>query len=149
MKNTRFNTVLAMLLVVALCLSIVPVIAMAADTRTSDEEIQFSSVTRDNPAEEEEGDIHIPIGSLPTNPTEPSVPTEPSTPTEPEATPGDMNGDDKVTNDDVVALMWNALFPEQYPLTVNGDVNKDGKVTNDDVVTLMWHALFPEQYPLP
>ena len=26
MKNTRFNTVLAMLLVVALCLSIVPVI---------------------------------------------------------------------------------------------------------------------------
>ena len=146
MKNTRLNTVLAMLLVVALCLSIVPVIAMAADTRTSDEEIQFSSVTRDKPAEEEEGDIHIPIGSLPTNPTEPSAPTEPSVPA---AKPGDMTGDDELTNVDVVALMWNILFPEQYPLNVETDLNKDGSRTNDDVVTLMWHVLFPEQYPLP
>ena len=69
--------------------------------------------------------------------------------TAPTAMPGDMNGDDILSNDDVVALMWNILFPEQYPLTVNTDLNKDNARTNDDVVALMWYVLFPEQYPLP
>ncbi len=65
-----------------------------------------------------------------------------------ETMPGDMNGDDKLTNDDVVALMWNILFPEQYPLDVETDLNKDGTLSNADVVALMWYVLFPEQYPL-
>ena len=62
---------------------------------------------------------------------------------------GDVNGDGIVTNDDVVALMWFSLFPEEYPLEGDCDMNGDGVVTNDDVVTLMWYSLFPEEYPLP
>ena len=63
-------------------------------------------------------------------------------------TPGDMNGDDAVTNDDVIALMWNVLFPEDNPITGNGDLDGDGAVTNADVTLLMWHVLFPEENPL-
>ncbi len=66
----------------------------------------------------------------------------------PSALPGDMDGDDNLTNDDVVALMWHVLFPELYPLTADTDLNKDGALTNEDVVALMWHVLFPELYPL-
>ncbi len=61
---------------------------------------------------------------------------------------GDMNNDSVVNNDDVVALMWYVLFPEQYPISVSGDLNQDGMVNNNDVIALMWYVLFPEQYPL-
>ena len=62
---------------------------------------------------------------------------------------GDIDGNGTVSNDDVIALMWNVLFPEQYPLEGNVDMNKDGSVDNNDVIALMWYVLFPEQYPLP
>ena len=143
-KSHRLHALLAMLLVVALCLSIVPVITMAApDTRAENEEITFSSAAQDRPAEEEEGDIHIPIGSLPTQPSEPSQPTEP------ESVPGDFTGDDSVTNDDVIALLWHVLFPDTNPINGNPDLNKDNSLTNDDVIILLWYVLFPEQNPLP
>jgi hypothetical protein len=66
----------------------------------------------------------------------------------PSALPGDMDGDDNLTNDDVVALRWHVLCPELYPLTADTDLNKDGVLTNEDVVALMWHVLFPDLYPL-
>lgn len=156
-KSHRLYTLLAMLLVVALCLSIVPVITLAAQNTRTNDEIPFSSETGNGPAQEEEGDIHIPIGSLPTQPTQPSQPTEPETeptepetqPTEPESVPGDVSGDDALSNDDVIALMWHILFPDENPINGNGDLNKDGKLSNDDVITLMWHILFPDENPLP
>lgn len=61
---------------------------------------------------------------------------------------GDLNGDKWVNNDDVVLLLWNTLFPEDYPLNVSGDMDRNGKVNNEDVVLLLWHTLFPEEYPL-
>ncbi len=61
---------------------------------------------------------------------------------------GDITGDGEVNNDDVVMLLWNTLFPEEYPLSVSADINKDGETNNDDVVLLLWHTLFPEEYPL-
>jgi len=61
---------------------------------------------------------------------------------------GDYTGDDAVNNDDVTLLLWNTLFPEDYPLAANADLTGDGAVNNDDVVLLLWHTLFPEDYPL-
>ncbi len=56
----------------------------------------------------------------------------------------DVNGDGVVTNDDVVELMWYALFPQEKSINGDGDINRDGAVTNADVVELMWYVLFPE-----
>lgn len=61
---------------------------------------------------------------------------------------GDFTGDGRVTNDDVVALLWHSLFPDMNPLNASGDLNGDGDVTNDDVSLLLWHSLFPEENPL-
>ncbi len=61
---------------------------------------------------------------------------------------GDIDGDDQVNNDDVVALLWYTLFPEDYDVAAGADTNNDGAVDNDDVVNLLWHTLFPEEYPL-
>jgi len=61
---------------------------------------------------------------------------------------GDLTGDNTVNNEDVVLLLWNTLFPTDYPLEVSGDINQDDLVNNDDVALLLWHTLFPEDYPL-
>lgn len=140
---------LTVLLVIALCMSIVPVVAMAAQSTRTGSDIEYPSNTSGGSAEEEEGDIRIPIGSLPTVPeeTEPTVPEE-TEPSEPETVPGDLNGDDRVSNEDVVKLLWHTLFPEEFPLDVSGDLNGDDKVSNEDVVKLLWHTLFPDEFPL-
>ena len=61
---------------------------------------------------------------------------------------GDMDGSGEITNDDVVALMWHVLFPDDNPISGNGDFNHDNSVDNNDVILLMWHILFPEENPL-
>jgi len=66
-----------------------------------------------------------------------------------EIKPGDFNGDNEVKNDDVLALLWYSLFPEEYSRDVDGDLNHDDQITNADVVILLWYALFPEECPLP
>lgn len=143
--NHKLHTVLVSLLVIVLCLSVIPVITMAAqDTRTDNSEIGFTGTKQDNPAQEEDGDIRVPIGSLPTTaPTEPSVPA-------PAHIAGDINDDTQVNNEDVVLLLWHTLFPEDYPLSaeVKADLTGNGKIDNEDVVLLLWHTLFPEDYPL-
>ena len=68
--------------------------------------------------------------------------------TEPETVTGDLTGDNTVTNEDVLALLWHTLFPEQNPITTNADFTGDGKISNEDVLKLLWHALFPEENPL-
>lgn len=67
---------------------------------------------------------------------------------EPEVLPGDLDGDNIVTNDDVVRLLWHTLFPENTPIMGSGDLNGDEIITNDDVIKLLWHCLFPEENPL-
>ena len=66
----------------------------------------------------------------------------------PEVLPGDFTGDDLVTDDDAIYLLWHTLFPERYPLQGNGDLTGDDLVTDDDAIYLLWHTLFPERYPL-
>ena len=58
----------------------------------------------------------------------------------------DLNG--TVDVDDVLTLLWNVLFPEEYPIEVAADFDGDGVTDVDDVLTLLWHVLFPEEYPL-
>ena len=85
----------------------------------------------------------------PETPTDPE-PTDPE-PTEPEVTPavpGDMDGDGQVTVDDVLALLWYVLFPDDYPIGAEADFDGNGETNVDDVLTLLWYVLFPDDYPL-
>ena len=61
---------------------------------------------------------------------------------------GDFTGDDLVTDDDAIYLLWHTLFPELYPIENDGDLTGDGLITDDDAIYLLWHTLFPELYPL-
>ena len=61
---------------------------------------------------------------------------------------GDFTGDGKVTDADVIYLLWYTVFPEDYPLNQGGDFTGDGQVTDADVIYLLWHTVFPEDYPL-
>ena len=66
----------------------------------------------------------------------------------PERIPGDIDGNETVDVDDVLALLWNVLFPDDYPIEAEADFDDNGVVDVDDVLTLLWHVLFPEDYPL-
>ena len=61
---------------------------------------------------------------------------------------GDVDTNGNIDVDDVLALLWNVLFPEDYPIEVDADFDHNGITDVDDVLTLLWHVLFPEDYPL-
>lgn len=61
---------------------------------------------------------------------------------------GDTNADGSVSGQDAVVLLWNVLFPEQYPMDGDVDYNRDAIIDAEDAVYLLWHTLFPELYPL-
>lgn len=67
---------------------------------------------------------------------------------EPQIQRGDLNGDGKVTDLDVSALLRHILFPARYEIIGDADFNKDGKLTDADAGYLLKHTLFPTRYPL-
>ena len=62
--------------------------------------------------------------------------------------PGDIDENGTVDVDDVLALLWYVLFPEDYPIDAEADFDHNGSTDVDDVLTLLWYVLFPEDYPL-
>ncbi|MBQ8683635.1 MAG: leucine-rich repeat protein [Clostridia bacterium] len=62
--------------------------------------------------------------------------------------PGDMDGDEMLTSEDAVYLLYHTALPGMYPIDQDGDVNGDGKVNSDDAIYLLYHTMLPDQYPL-
>ncbi|MBR0303374.1 MAG: hypothetical protein IJQ80_05950, partial [Clostridia bacterium] len=61
---------------------------------------------------------------------------------------GDLNGDDTVTDEDAIYLLFYTFFPEDYPVNQNCDFNGDGSVTDEDAIYILFYTFFPEDYPL-
>ncbi len=62
-------------------------------------------------------------------------------------TRGDLDGDGRVTSNDVVYLLWHTYDPAAYPCE-DCDFNKDGIVDSNDAVYLLYFIYFPDVYPL-
>ena len=65
--------------------------------------------------------------------------------------PGDIDGNESVTQDDAVYLLLHTMFGEAfYPLDgAEADIDGSGSVTQDDAVYLLLHTMFGETfYPL-
>lgn len=65
---------------------------------------------------------------------------------------GDLNGDEEVTADDAIYLLYHVFFPSQEDYAVNQpiDFNNDTEENADDAIYLLYHAFFKESgnYPL-
>lgn len=68
---------------------------------------------------------------------------------EPEAAVGDVNGDESITNADVLAIYRYIYNSELYSIDADiADVNHDGYVTNADVLAIYRYIYNPTLYPL-
>ncbi len=63
-------------------------------------------------------------------------------------TPGDLNGDEGVTQDDAIYLLKHTFRPNSYPIDQPVDYNGDGSVNQDDAIYLLKHTFRPNAYPL-
>ena len=64
------------------------------------------------------------------------------------AIPGDVNGDEQVTSDDAIHLLYYTLLPDLYPINQSGDFDGSGDVNSDDAIYLLYYTLLPDLYPL-
>lgn len=67
-----------------------------------------------------------------------------------EYTPGDVDGNEFVTTDDAIYLLYHIMFGEEdYAVNQNCDFDGKGFVTTDDAIYLLYHIMFGEtDYPL-
>ena len=63
-------------------------------------------------------------------------------------TPGNLNSDEIINEDDAIYLLRHVLLPTKYEVDQPVDYNNDGKVNEDDAIYLLRHVLLPEKYPL-
>lgn len=61
---------------------------------------------------------------------------------------GDVNGDDEVSSDDAIQLLYYTLLPDLYPINQDGDFDGNGEVNSDDAIYLLYYTLLPDLYPL-
>lgn len=61
---------------------------------------------------------------------------------------GDLNNDEKVDADDVVALLLHISMPDQFSIQGNGDMDGNSAVDTQDAVMLLLHVSLPEMFPL-
>ena len=62
--------------------------------------------------------------------------------------PGDLNGDELITDADAIYLLYATFDAEKYPLNQDADYNGDGDVTDADAVYLLYAIFDSENYPL-
>ena len=63
-------------------------------------------------------------------------------------TPGDLNGDYSVNEDDAIYLLQHILLSEFFPLNQAADHTGDDRLDEDDAIYLLQHVLLPEFFPL-
>lgn len=61
---------------------------------------------------------------------------------------GNLDGDEGITDSDVLYLLKHTFRPEKYPVNQPCDYNGDGEITDADAVYLLKHIFRPEKYPL-
>lgn len=61
---------------------------------------------------------------------------------------GDVNGDNLVTSDDAIQVLYYTLLPDIYTVNQEVDFNGDGLITSDDAIYLLYYTLLPELYSL-
>ena len=63
---------------------------------------------------------------------------------------GDADGNEKITTDDAIYLLYNIMFGDgDYPVNQKCDFDGNGKVNTDDAIYLLYHIMFGEEdYPL-
>jgi len=68
----------------------------------------------------------------------------------PAGIPGDLDGDGRVSSDDVVSLLLHISMPDmfQLPAGANADFTGDTAITTDDAVKLLLHISMPDMFPL-
>ncbi len=62
--------------------------------------------------------------------------------------PGDVDGNETVTDADAVYLLYYTFLPDAYPVNQDCDFNGDGVVTDQDAVYLLYYTFLPDQYPI-
>ena len=70
------------------------------------------------------------------------------TPVQPPITPGDLDGEEGINEDDAIYLLQHVLMPGSFAVNQNADFDGNGKVDELDAVYLLQHVLMPEAFPL-
>ncbi len=63
-------------------------------------------------------------------------------------TPGDLDGNEQVTDRDAVHLLYHTFLPDLYPVNQDCDFNGDGEINDKDAVHLLYYTFLPDLYPL-
>ncbi|MBR3144583.1 MAG: peptidoglycan DD-metalloendopeptidase family protein [Clostridia bacterium] len=122
------------------------VIGYEKPTDLNGEALELTFIVSDTAAE---GDYNIGLAYRMTVDGEiVDVPVIPGTITVKNYVSGDTNGDDRVTDQDAIYLLFHVYFEDEYPVNQPCDFNKDGNVTDQDAVYLLFHVYFEEEYPI-
>ena len=63
-------------------------------------------------------------------------------------TPGNLDGNDTIDEDDVIYLLQHLLMPGDFPVDQPVDYDKNDVIDEDDVIYLLQHLLMPGDFPL-
>ena len=66
----------------------------------------------------------------------------------PQVTPGDLDENGAVDEDDVIYLLQHLLMPQDFAVNQSVDYDKSNVVDEDDVIYLLQHLLMPGEFPL-